>query len=119
MWVNDNQTLCVDRNPDTWQLAVTSREGHYCGNVVGQIVEPQQCLVRYFIVFSPERTKHFLLPSDSVRKIETDLQSAHSAENLFSLPAYYHSVTEDLEKRIHAVLDSFSDPNGDFVKTDY
>ncbi len=68
LWVNCSHTLWVDRNPDTWQLEVMSRDGAYCGNVVGQIVDPKQCLVRYFIVFQADQMRHFLLPGDSVQK---------------------------------------------------
>lgn len=105
MWVNNNRTLWLDRNPDTWQLEVMSCDGAYCGNVVGQIVEPKQCLVRYFIIFAADQTRHFLLPSDSVHKIEGELYSAHTAKSLLRLPTYHHTVTERLERQIHAVLE--------------
>jgi len=82
-----------------------SRDGAYCGNVVGQIVDPKQCLVRYFIVFQADQMRHFLLPGDSVQKIEGELHSTHSAKNLADLPAYHHTVTERLEREIHAALD--------------
>lgn len=105
MWVNDERTLWIDRNPDTWQLQVVSCDGAYCGNVVGQIVDPKQCLVRYFIIFVPDQTRHFLLPSDSVRKINGELHSAHGAANLLRLPDYQHIVTARLEEEIRIVLE--------------
>lgn len=73
--------------------------------MVGQIVDPKQCLVRYFIVFQAEQKRHFLLPGDLVQNIDNELHSTHSAKNLLGLPAYHHRVTEQLEREIEALLD--------------
>ena len=104
MWVNEDRTLWADRNVDTWQLVVRSADGFDCGNVVAQIVEPGQYLVRYFVVFLADADKHYLLPSDAVRNIEGELLSVYTAECLLSLPTYHHTVTPCLEKSIRAVL---------------
>lgn len=104
MWVDDNQTLWADRNLDTWQLPVLSCDGLYCGNVVGQIVEPKQCLVRYFIIFSPQDSRQFLLPSDSISKIDARLHCLHPGEHLQKIPTYSRAIPKLLEQQIAQAL---------------
>ncbi len=104
MWVNEAQTLWVDRNRDTWQLPVLSSDGAYCGNVVAQIVDPEQCLVRYFVVYSRLEARQFLIPSGTIEDIDTALHCLCPASNLQKLPTYAQHVSGKLEQEIHSTL---------------
>lgn len=105
LWVDDGHTLWADRNRDTWQLPLISSDGAYCGNVVAQVVDPKECLVRYFVIFSHEQERHFLLPSEAVAGLDTSLHCTHSANSLKSLPAYQQHIPRNLELQIHDILE--------------
>lgn len=104
MWVNDAETLWTDRNRDTWQLPLISSDGAYCGNVVAQVVEPKQCIVRYLVVFSNQAAKQFLIPSESISAINTSVQCDHSNICLQKLPAYQSHISRTLETEVHQIL---------------
>lgn len=104
LWANETQTLWIDRNRDTWQLPVISSDGAYCGNVVAQIVDPQQCLVRYFVVFSRTEGRQFLIPSATIEEIDTVLHCTSDTTCLRKLPAYVLQIPRQLEQEVHLAL---------------
>lgn len=106
MWVNETKTLWLDRNKDTWQLPVVGIDGVYCGNVVAQIVDPKQCLVQYFVIFSPTHDKKFVIPSEIVTKIDVVLHCICREDCLHKLPEYEQTLSVELERKIRIVLDN-------------
>ncbi|NMA61577.1 MAG: hypothetical protein GX956_06835 [Firmicutes bacterium] len=104
MWVNETRTLWVDRNRDTWQLPVLSSDGVYCGNVVAQIVNPKQCLVCYFVVFSHLEERQFLIPSDTIEEIDAALYCTCRFHALQKLPNYVQELNTKLEREIQLAL---------------
>ncbi|NLJ80116.1 MAG: hypothetical protein GX335_03715 [Firmicutes bacterium] len=104
MWVNKRKTLWSNRNGDTWQMPFCSKEGICCGTVVAQIVDPKQCLVRYFCVYSPRRKIRFLVPSSAIDSINGAVRSSLQANILGKLPPYLSHVSRRLEQKIHQTL---------------
>lgn len=104
MWVNEKKTLWSDCNGDTWQLPFLSKEGCCCGRVVAQVVDPQQCLVRYFIVYSQSRAGRFLVPGDSVECIDSAVRCSLPAGSLQKLPLFNQNISIRLEQEIHRAL---------------
>ncbi len=104
MWVDEQQTLWEERNRDIWQLPIISRDGEYCGNVIAQIVEPQEYLVRYLVVFYKGQEKHYLLPSDTVERIDQVVQCQVNAARLMELPPFHNQISRKLEEQIYQVV---------------
>lgn len=105
MWVDEAKTLWLDRNRDTWQLPLLCIDGVYCGNIVAQIVDPRQCLVRYFVVFSHLQTRKFLIPSETVTQIDTAVHCACGQNCLQKLPDYVQKLTVEFEQQIQEILE--------------
>lgn len=104
MWVNEAKTLWADKNRDIWQLPLFSKDGFYFGNVVSQVVEPEQCLVRYLIVFSKERACQFLVPSECIQSMDQTVRCSIPSYFLEKLPAYDAQLSAQLELEIHRTL---------------
>lgn len=104
MWIDEQERLWSERNRDTWQLPLVSSDGVYLGNVVAQVVEPSQCLVRYFVIFSREEGRRFLIPSDAIQGIDSTLRSLEPVDSLKLLPSYQQHLSKELEFEIHEVL---------------
>lgn len=102
MWIDKEQTLVENRNKDTWQLPVVSDEGDYLGNVIAQIVQPSECMVRYLLVYSPQG--HYLLPSDTVVHIEDKVYCEVSADQFQQLPRYSAGISKQDQEEIYEVL---------------
>ncbi|NLM53603.1 MAG: hypothetical protein GX195_01585 [Firmicutes bacterium] len=104
MWVDERRTLWEERNRDIWQLPIVSSDGEYCGNVIAQIVEPREYMVRYLVVFSEDQQKHFLLPSDTVERIDQVVKCQVNAAHLKALPPFHRQVSRQLEEQIYEVV---------------
>lgn len=104
MWVDDKETLWAEPNRDTWQLPLLSSDGEYLGNVVAQVVEPAQCLVRYFVIFSRTEERQFLIPSEAIANVDTSLIALDPQVALRCLPSYYQHLSKELEHEIHQAL---------------
>lgn len=101
MWVDEQKRLWEDRNRDTWQVPLISSDGAYLGNVVAQVVEPSQYLVRYFLIFSHDQDRRFLLPSDAVQALGENLRSLDAEEVLRCLPSYQAQLSKKIETEIY------------------
>ncbi|NLM38949.1 MAG: hypothetical protein GX205_02750 [Firmicutes bacterium] len=106
MWVDENKTLWEERNRDLWQLPILSQDGEYLGNVIGQIVEPNEYLVRYLVAFSPGQQKRFLVPCETVLAIDQVVYCRVSAADLEQLPAFQTEISRNLEEKIYQMVDS-------------
>jgi hypothetical protein len=106
VWINESKTLWEDRNRDTWQLPLFSSDGIYCGNVVAQVVDPHQCMVRYFIVFSRQNQRQFLVPSDAVELIDQKVQCSVRACHLRQIPKFCQTVSPQLESDVYRAIES-------------
>lgn len=104
MWINESKTLWEDRNRDTWQLPLLSNDGWYCGNVVAQVVDPHQCLVRYFIVFSHQYKRQFLVPSDAVELIDQEVHCSVSAHHLQQVPEFRQTLSPQMEAEVYRAI---------------
>lgn len=104
MWLDQNKTLLLNRNSDTWQLPVENSLGDYLGNVVAQIVEPQEFLVRYFLVYNPIKNRKFLVPSDTVISIDERICSTINSTQSSRLPEYEQSLERDDEEKIYDII---------------
>lgn len=104
MWLDVQQTLFEDRNRDTWQMPVADADGTNLGNVVAQIVEPQACMVRYFILYDPVSNRHVLLPSDTVESIDDQIHSVITADSVAKLPKYEQTLERCDELHIYHIL---------------
>ncbi|HHT72551.1 MAG TPA: hypothetical protein GX008_02420 [Firmicutes bacterium] len=104
MWVDEQQTLWEERNRDIWQLPIISDDGEYCGNVIAQIVEPQEYLVRYLVVFSKGEQKHYLLPSDTVERIDQVVQCKVEAAYLRELPPFGRQISRQFEEEVYKAI---------------
>lgn len=104
MWLDQNKTLLVNRNRDTWQMPVEDSDGDYLGNVVAQVVEPEEYMVRYFLVYDPSHDRRFLLPSDTVLAIDNRIYSKLSANQIALLPEYDQVLERDDEIEIFKTL---------------
>ena len=104
MWIDKDETLVEHRNKDTWQLPVVSKDGEYLGNVIGQIVDPYECIVRYFLIYSPKRDVRFLLPSDTVVAIDDEVDCGIEIDRITQIPYYEESIDREEEATIYSVL---------------
>ncbi|NMB38395.1 MAG: hypothetical protein GX994_02335 [Firmicutes bacterium] len=104
MWLDQNKTLLISLNRDTWQLPVRNNTGDYLGNVVAQIVEPKEYLVRYFLIYNPNQERRFLLPSDTVTAIDEWICCTIGAEYIAQLPDYTQSLEREDEIRIYQII---------------
>ncbi len=104
MWLDQKKTLLENRNKDTWQMPVLSSDGDYLGNVVAQIVEPEECMVRYFLVYQPDQQRQFLLPSDTVVAIDDKVYSHVQAKQIAQIPQYGQSIERDDEWIIYDII---------------
>jgi len=104
MWIDEQQKLWQERNRDIWQLPIISGDGEYCGHVIAQIVEPQEYLVRYLVVFLKGEHKHYLLPSDTVEHIDQVVQCQVEAAHLKRLPPFQSPLSRQLEEQIYQVV---------------
>lgn len=105
MWVDEKKTLWEERNRDLWQLPIFSRDGEYLGNVIAQIVEPQEYLVRYLVVYSPKDEKRFLVPCETLMAIDQVVHCHVSAADLMQLPAFHMEISRNLEEQIYQTVD--------------
>lgn len=105
MWVDEEKTLWEERSRDIWQLPIVSYDGEHCGNVIAQIVEPQECLVRYLVVFSHGQERHYLLPCETVAKIDQAVHCQATAANLRQLPSFPMRISRNLEWQVYKALD--------------
>lgn len=104
MWLDQNKTLLVNRNRDTWQMPVEDSNGDYLGNVIAQIIEPDEYMVRYFLVYDPNQSRHFLLPSDTITAIDSRIYSKVRAQQISRLPEYEETLERDDEIIIFSTL---------------
>ena len=104
MWLDLNRTLVVHRNHDTWQMPVSDRNGAYLGNVIAQIVEPDACMVRYFLLYNSVSDRQILLPSDSVESIDQVIHCSIDASSVAKIPDYDQSLERSAEIMIHQLL---------------
>ncbi|HHT37356.1 MAG: hypothetical protein ACE3NC_08570 [Candidatus Wallacebacter cryptica] len=105
MWLDRDRTLILDRNRDTWQLPLVDCSGDYVGQVVGQIVEPKACMVRYFLVYDPESERRFPLPSDLVVQIGDEIHCQISPQQIARLPEYKQQLEREHEILIYQIID--------------
>jgi len=101
VWINEAETLLEHRNKDTWQLPLESGDGQYIGNIVAQVVEPEECMVRYFLVYQAEKSRHFLLPSDTVTDISDKVYCELDSQQITQIPAYESRIDRDDEHHIY------------------
>lgn len=104
MWLDYQKTLLANRDRDTWQLPVISCSGDYLGNVVGQIVEPAQYMIRYFLVYSPQQERRFLLPLDSVIDIDDEIHINVNTEQVLQFPKFSQEIQRDDEIAIYDII---------------
>jgi len=104
LWVNEAKTLWADNNRDIWQLPLFSQDGLYCGNVVCQVVEPGQCLVRYLVVFSKKRSCQYLVPCECIQTIGRAVRCTIRSDFLEKLPPYSTDISSRLELEIYRTL---------------
>ncbi len=90
---------------DVWQLPLKDTSGAYMGNVVAQIIEPDEYMVRYFLIYNPDQERRFLVPTDSVTNIETEVLCDLSQDQASLLPEYDQSLERDEEIAIYQILD--------------
>lgn len=104
MWIDQNKTLIIDRNVDTWQLPLVAASGSYLGNVVAEIVEPRAYMVRYFLVYDPNSQRRFLLPCELVTDIDDRVLCDITPNQTALLPEYQQWIDRSHERRIYQVL---------------
>jgi len=104
VWIDQNKTLIIDRNVDTWQLPLVAASGSYLGNVVAEIVEPRAYMVRYFLVYDPNSQRRFLLPCELVTDIDDRVLCDITPNQTALLPEYQQRIDRSHERRIYQVL---------------
>ncbi len=104
MWLNRDKTLLENRNKDTWQLPVVDVDYNYLGNVIGQIVEPEEYMVRYFLIYDPNQQRRYLLPSDTVFAIEDKIYSTVDITQIAQFPSYSQDIERDDECKIYEII---------------
>lgn len=105
MWIDSNRTLIMERNRDTWQMPLIDACGSVVGHVVGQIVEPKEYMVRYFLVYDPNSERRFLLPSELVVNIENEIYCEVQPSQIAALPEYEQNLERDLETQIYQIIE--------------
>ncbi len=104
MWLNEAKTLMVNRNKDTWQSIVYNSVGDYLGNVVAQIIEPSEYLVRYFLVYNPSQKRRYLIPTDIVTSIDETIRCTAASNLIARLPDYDQTLERKDELEIFHIL---------------
>lgn len=103
MWLDETKELYEHRHRDTWQLPVISRDGWPLGQVISQIIQPQEYLIRYFLVYSPGSGR-FLLPAEVVSSIDEAMVCTISHSQAGNIPPIAGPVTRVFESEIHQAL---------------
>jgi len=104
VWLDHQKTLLANRDRDTWQLPVISCSGDYLGNVVAQVVEPSQYMIRYFLIYNPQQNRRFLLPLDCVIAIDDHIQSNVEKEQVLQFPHFTDEIFRDDEREIYQII---------------
>ena len=105
MWIDSNKTRSWNAIEIHGEMPLIDACGSVVGHVVGQIVEPKEYMVRYFLVYDPNSERRFLLPSELVVNIENEIYCEVQPSQIAALPEYEQNLERDLETQIYQIIE--------------
>ncbi len=100
--LDPDETLYEFGSREVWQSTLITSDHQEVGPVIRQVVEPGMYTIRYFVVYDVPRSRHILVPSNTVLDIsDAKVFCTLSTEEIETMPSFLREMDRGYEQEVY------------------